>query len=142
MLHSIDVNGFLISVSDTWLARLGYSRGEVIGKRSVDFMTAESRARAINTVLPAFFLTGRCDDVEYEMVTRSGEVVEVLLSAVLERDACGRPLHTTAVIQDVTSRRRTERALREERQHLAYIIEGTHAGTWERNIQTGETRFN
>lgn len=142
MLHSIDMNGLLVSVSDAWLARLGYSRQEVIGRRSTDFMTAESRHRAVNTVLPAFFLTGRCDEVEYELVTRSGEVIEVLLSGVLERDASGRPLHSTAVIQDVTGRRRAERALREERQHLAYIIEGTHAGTWEWNIQTGETRFN
>lgn len=142
MLHSIDMNGVLVSVSDTWLAKLGYSREEVIGRRSVDFLTAKSRDHAAHTVLPAFFQTGRCDDVEYEMVTGSGAVIEVLLSAVLERDASGRPLHTTAVIQDVTGRRLAERALREERQHLAYIIEGTHAGTWEWNIQTGETRFN
>ena len=142
MLHSIDVNGVLVGVSDAWLAKLGYSREEVIGRRSTEFMTAESRDRAINTVLPSFFRTGRCDDVEYDMLTRSGEVIEVLLSAVLERDASGQPIHSTAVIQDVTSRHRAERALREERQHLAYIIEGTHAGTWEWNIQTGETRFN
>jgi diguanylate cyclase (GGDEF)-like protein/PAS domain S-box-containing protein len=142
MLHSIDMNGVLVSVSDTWLARLGYSREEVIGRRSTDFLTARSREHATRDVLPAFFKAGRCDDVEYEMVTRSGEVIEVLLSAVLEFDASGRPLHTTAVTQDVTHRRQAERALREERQHLAYIIEGTHAGTWEWNIQTGETRFN
>ena len=142
MLHSIDMNGVLVTVSDTWLARLGYSREEVIGKRSVDFLTAKSREHAARNVLPAFFKAGRCDEVEYEMVARSGEVIEVLLSAVLEFDASGRPIHSTAVIQDVTSRRRAERALREERQHLAYIIEGTHAGTWEWNIQTGETRFN
>ena len=105
MLHSIDMNGVLVSVSDTWLAKLGYSREEVIGRRSVDFLTAKSRDHAAHTVLPAFFQTGRCDDVEYEMVTGSGAVIEVLLSAVLERDASGRPLHTTAVIQDVTGRR-------------------------------------
>lgn len=142
MLHSIDMNGVLISVSDAWLAKLGYSREEVIGRRSTDFLTAKSRDYATRNVLPAFFQAGRCDEVEYEMVTRSGEVIEVLLSAVLEFDASGRPLHTTAAIQDVTGRRQAERALREERQHLAYIIEGTHAGTWEWNIQTGETRFN
>lgn len=32
--------------------------------------------------------------------------------------------------------------LREERKRLAGIIEGTGAGTWEWNVQTGETRFN
>lgn len=142
MLHSIDMNGVLVSVSDAWLAKLGYSREEVIGRRSVEFLTARSRDHATRNVLPSFFQKGHCDEVEYEMVTRSGEVIEVLLSAVLEFDESGRPAHTTAVIQDVTQRRRAERALREERQHLAYIIEGTHAGTWEWNIQTGETRFN
>ena len=142
MLHSIDMNGVLVSVSDTWLAKLGYSREEVIGRRSTEFLTAKSRDHATRNVLPSFFATGRCDEVEYEMVTRAGGVIEVLLSAVLEFDLSGRPLHTTAVIQDVTGRRQAERALREERQHLAYIIEGTHAGTWEWNIQTGETRFN
>ena len=32
--------------------------------------------------------------------------------------------------------------LQEERTRLAGIIEGTGAGTWEWNVQTGETRFN
>jgi len=36
----------------------------------------------------------------------------------------------------------SEAVLREKQQRLAYIIEGTNAGTWEWNIQTGETIFN
>jgi diguanylate cyclase len=45
-------------------------------------------------------------------------------------------------VVDVTERQLAEMALREERQRLASIIEGTGAGTWEWNVQTGETRFN
>ena len=142
MLHSIDSHGRLLSVSDAWLSKLGYAREEVIGRPSVDFLTPASRKHAVTQVLPLFFEQGRCDDVEYQMVTRSGQVVDVLMSAILERDASGQPLRSTAVMQDVTERRRAERALLEERQRLAYIIEGTHAGTWEWNIQTGETHFN
>src|ERR1700722_5742946 len=142
MLHSIDSKGCLLGVSNIWLAKMGYSREEVIGRPSVSFLTPASRERAVNEVLPLFFKQGRCDDVEYQMVTRSGQVIDVLMSAILERDASGQPLCSTAVIQDVTERHRAERALLEERQRLAYIIEGTHAGTWEWNIQTGETRFN
>ena len=142
MLHSIDSQGCLLSVSDAWLSKLGYAREDVIGRPSVAFLTPASRERALTHVLPLFFERGYCENVEYEMVTRSGEVIDVLLSAILERDSFNRPLRTTAVIQDVTERRRAERALQEERQRLAYIIEGTHAGTWEWNIQTGETRFN
>jgi diguanylate cyclase (GGDEF)-like protein/PAS domain S-box-containing protein len=142
MLHSIDERGCLLSVSDVWLSKLGYTREEVIGRPSVDFLTPASREHARTCVLPRFFEHGRCDEVEYQMVTRSGEIIDVLMSAILERDAAGQPLRSTAVMQDVTARRRAERALLEERQRLAYIIEGTHAGTWEWNIQTGETHFN
>ena len=142
MLHSIDSQGRLLSVSDAWLAKLGYSREQVLGQPSVSFLTPASREKAISEVLPQFFAQGRCEDVEYQMVTRSGRVIDILMSAVLERDASGQPLRSVAVIQDVTERRRAERALLEERQRLAYIIEGTRAGTWEWNIHTGETRFN
>jgi diguanylate cyclase len=142
MMHSIDVQGRLTTVSDLWLAKLGYSREEVTGRKSTDFLTPESGARAQNSVLPDFFKRGYMEDVEYQMVTRTGEVLDVLMSAILERDEVGHPLRSLAVTQDVTARRRAERALFEERQRLAYLVEGTRAGTWEWNVQTGETRFN
>ncbi len=47
-----------------------------------------------------------------------------------------------AVARDITSRKATELALEEEKVRLANIIEGTQAGTWEWNIQTGEGDIN
>ncbi|WP_349962888.1 diguanylate cyclase [Rhizobium sp. ZPR3] len=117
MLHSINKDGFLISVSDAWLSKLGYSREEVIGKRSSEFLTAESRAYAVREVLPAFFLSGRSDNIEYQMVCKDGQIIDVLLSAVLDRmpgEAGGVSL---AVITDVTALKAAKRqlALSEER---------------------------
>lgn len=37
---------------------------------------------------------------------------------------------------------KAETQLREEKQRMLQIIEGTRAGTWEWNVQTGETKFN
>ena len=105
MLHSIDSQGRLLGVTDVWLAKLGYSRDEVIGRPSVSFLTPASREHAVNHVLPLFFKQGRCEDVEYQMVTRSGQVIDVLMSAILERDASGQPLCSTAVIQRSEERR-------------------------------------
>ncbi|MCE5269849.1 PAS domain S-box protein [bacterium] len=45
-------------------------------------------------------------------------------------------------VRDISDRKRAEKKLQEERQRLASIIEGTHVGTWEWNVQTGETVFN
>ncbi len=39
-------------------------------------------------------------------------------------------------------RKKAEQALRQERQRLGAIIEGTNAGTWEWNVQSGEAIFN
>jgi PAS domain S-box-containing protein len=45
-------------------------------------------------------------------------------------------------ITDVTERKLTEQHVRHERQRLSNILWGTGVGTWEWNVQTGETRFN
>nr|WP_320115589.1 diguanylate cyclase [uncultured Desulfuromonas sp.] len=45
-------------------------------------------------------------------------------------------------IGSVMQQKRAVVALGKERQRLAFILEGTHVGTWEWNVQTGETVFN
>ena len=141
MLHSIDPQGRLLTVTGHWLDSLGYTREEVIGKPFADFMTEASREQR-GLALQAYFATGRCEDVAYQLVRKNGEIIDVLLSAVLDRDGSGQPLRSMTVMQNVTQRLLAERALRDERVRLASIIEGTGAGTWEWNFQTGEVRFN
>ncbi len=142
MLHSIDAQGRLLMVSDTWLARLGHRRCEVIGHAVVDFLSADSRARAVAVGLPEFFKTGRCDAVPYQMLAKDGKVIDVLISSRLERDEHSAPLRSLAVLEDVTLRLRAEHELGQEHERLAHIIAATDAGTWEWNVQTGEMRLN
>jgi len=46
------------------------------------------------------------------------------------------------VVHDITEITQGRVNLANERERLANIIEGTNVGTWEWNVQTGETRFN
>ena len=39
MMHSIDRSGRLVRVNRRWLHGLGYKKREVLGKRSIDFLT-------------------------------------------------------------------------------------------------------
>jgi len=43
MLHSIDPEGRIVSVSDFWVEVMGYEREEVIGRKLTDFFTEQSR---------------------------------------------------------------------------------------------------
>jgi len=123
MLHSIDEKGLLISVSDAWLAKLGYARDEVVGRRSSDFLTAESREHAVRNVLPEFFRRGRCDNVQYQMVCKDGSVIDVLLSAVLDNDPLGHGRMSRAVITDVTALKQTKRQLAESEARYRGLVE-------------------
>ena len=110
-LHSINEAGNIVSVSDAWLAKLGYERHEVLGRQPTDFLTPESRERAIRDVLPAFVRAGRCDDVRYRMVKKNGNVIDVLLSSVLSEDPSGRGRVSLAVLTDITALVEAKRGL-------------------------------
>lgn len=47
-----------------------------------------------------------------------------------------------ALESEISVRKETQESLIEERKRLNYILEGTNAGTWEWNVQTGDTIFN
>jgi PAS domain S-box-containing protein len=106
MLHSIGPDGRLRSVSQRWLATLGYSREEVIGRLFTDFLTEASLRLAQEVVLPEFMRTGACQDVPSEFVRKDGHVLATLLSAVAERDPQGGVLRSLAVITDVSEQKR------------------------------------
>lgn len=108
MLHSIDPQGRLISVSDYWLECLGYDRSEVIGRKSVDFLTPQSRQYAQEVVLPAYFETGVCKEVPYQFIKKNGEIIDVVLSAIAEKDGSGQMIRSLAVLIDITERQRAE----------------------------------
>ncbi len=118
MLHSIDSAGVLISVSDYWLEVLGYSREEVIGRRVSEFYTPESRNTAEQIVIPQFFRTGFCKDVPYRYVKKNGEVIDVLLSAIAERDERGVIVRSLSVSINITERKEAEQALIQARDDL------------------------
>ena len=112
MMHSIDKSGALISVSDYWTEVMGYAREEALGKKSVDFLTPESRSRALQAI-PDFLRRGTYTNIPYQMVKRDGSIIDVLLSAIVVNDDEGNFSRAQAVIVDVTERNRAQAQLRD-----------------------------
>jgi len=116
MHHSLDARGCLVTVSDLWLETLGYERDEVIGRHLTDFMSRRSQQLAKNIHQEEFFTSGAVRNAPFQMITRDGGTIDILLSAVAERDEQGQLLGSLAVLTDVTERLQTEDEVRQ----LAY----------------------
>ena len=108
LMHSIDPQGRILSVSELWLQTLGYEEREVLGHHTTEFMTPETARYARDVVIPQAKRNGRCDNIEYQMRARDGRVLDVLLSAIWLYDKDGQPLHSLAVLQDVTEKKRLQ----------------------------------
>jgi PAS domain S-box-containing protein len=108
-LHSVGIDGKLQKVSNAWITLLGYSREEVIEHEITEFMTVESAINYKSNTLPALARGEQVHDVEFQFVRKTGEVLDVLLSAKL----IGKPPVTVGGLVDVTARKRAEDALRQ-----------------------------
>ena len=117
MMHSIDSDNRLVSVNEVWLRTLGYRRDEVLGRPPMEFLTEESRQR-VEDLMPEFRRRGSIDEAELCFVKKSGEIIDVLLSAVLQPGHD----HTFAFLVDVTERKRMQSALERSEQRLAQIV--------------------
>jgi diguanylate cyclase (GGDEF)-like protein/PAS domain S-box-containing protein len=122
MMHSVDTDRRLVSVNDAWLQRFGYQRSEVLGRASTEFLTPESRRRAEESVIPRFVSEGFLRDVDYQMVTKHGEVIDVQLSAIWQRDAAGRPLRTLSVLKETTEQKRLAAELAAEKERIEVTL--------------------
>lgn len=83
MMHMIDPDGRFYKANRRWTDTLGYKREDVLGKKSVDFLTPESRERAIKDTLPLFWRVGSARSVGYGFVRRDGGVQDVQMDAEL-----------------------------------------------------------
>jgi len=81
--------------------------------------------------------------IEHRIVRRdTGEIRTVHERCVHERDGAGVIIRSIGMVQDITERKKAEQEVNLQKERLANIVEGANVGTWEWNVQTGETIFN
>jgi len=112
MLHSVDGAGLVVTVTDHWLQKLGYRREEVIGRPISDFFTATDRERLSGDALREFISQGDFNNEERQVVTKDGQVLDLIVSAISSRNAAGQVDRMLIASKDVTERNRAERQLR------------------------------
>lgn len=95
----------------------------------------------INEVVNEAIINGTPYDLELEFVNFQEQELWVRVIGNVEfKD--GKAVRLYGTLQDINERKILEIELAEDRKRLNQILEATNAGTWEWNVQTGETIFN
>jgi PAS domain S-box-containing protein len=112
MLHTVDGDGRVITVTDHWLAKLGFRRDEVLGRPITDFMSAADQRKYADGALQTLIAEGGFQNLERQMVTKDGRTIDLVMSAIGHRDPEGNVDRLLVASKDVTERNRAERQLR------------------------------
>jgi PAS domain S-box-containing protein len=123
---------------------LGYSEAELLARTVYDVTCPDDRdhGRKLSRLLDA----GETDvfDVEKRYIRKDGSMVWARTTVNVIQDAFGRPSRHTAVIQDLSARKRAERDLHASKDRLQLAFDATQLGWWQydplRRMGWGDTR--
>ncbi|MEI7433590.1 MAG: PAS domain S-box protein [Methanomicrobiales archaeon] len=125
MVLSTIEEGRILDVNDTFLATLGYSREEVIGRTTMDLKLYVDPAQR-NTLLNQVRETGQMGNMEVKIYRKDRDLVSGLLTSITI-DIDGTPRLFTAII-NLTDRKRTEEALAESEEQFRGIFDSVNDG--------------
>jgi PAS domain S-box-containing protein len=135
LLCIADTDGNFLKVNKAWEDTLGYTVEELENKKFFDFIHKDDIEPTLEAVsqlagqdrVIRFVNRYRCKDGSYRHIEwRSHPQGKIIYAAAT----------------DVTEKVNALNYLREQSERLSNVIDGTNAGTWEWNIQTGEVIFN
>ena len=140
MIVLMDADGITRFVSDSSERVLGYRSEELMNVYAIQQMVhPDDQKRVKEEFLNA--ITNGFGGSQYRHKHKNGSWV--YLEAIGSNKLDNPYLKSVVInVRDITERKKAEDALRESEARLSNVIEGTNVGTWEWNVQTGETIFN
>jgi two-component system NtrC family sensor kinase len=127
--QSLDINGNLLEVNNTWLSTLGYTREEVIGRWFGDFLVPgyQDDFRAI---FLRFKAAGEIAGIEFPMVRKDGSTILVSFNGKIGQDKSGDFKQSHCVFTDITERKRAEEKLSLMAQEWQLTFDSLHDAVW------------
>jgi phosphoserine phosphatase RsbU/P len=108
---TLQTNGRIASVNQTLLGWTGHSADDMAGKRFTDFLNMAGRIYYETHIAPLLRMQGFFNEFAIEMVTASGQPIQMICNALEGRDSAGKPLFIRLALLKATDRRRYEREL-------------------------------
>ena len=109
-------NGRIQRVNRTLLGWTGHTSDQMTGKRFSDFLNMAGRIYYETHIAPLLRMQGFFSEFAIDMVSATGEPIQMIANAIEGRDAAGSPLFIRLAVIRATDRRRYEHELLESRE--------------------------
>ncbi len=100
--QSLDENGNLLAVNDTWVETFGCARDEAVGRNFGDFL-ADDYKQGFRENFPKFKSAGKVAGVEFEIRRKDGERRHIVFNGRVAHNQDGSFRQTHCVFTDVTA---------------------------------------
>lgn len=129
--QSLDEQGNIIEVNQTWLDILGYQKNDVIGKSFADFLNPEWEDH-FKENFPKFKALGEVLGVEFEMKKKDGTYIPTRFDGRIRRGQAGNFIQTHCVFRNLSEEKKLQKKIAEQeialRQNQKLEAIGTLAG--------------
>ncbi len=134
----LSLDSKIATVNESFAKMHGYTVDELQSMSLQDLDTSET-SRSVSERISRIS-SGETITFEVEHYHKDGHIIILEVSASLV--SIGNEKIIQSFHREITERKQAEVLLKNEHLRLQGIIEGTNVGTWEWNIQTGETIYN
>lgn len=126
--QSLDEDGYILEVNNTWIDKLGYRKEMVVNKWFGDFLDPKYVEKFKNG-FSNFKIKGEVTEVEYELIKADNSRIPVLLDGKVAYDSFGNFKQTHCIFKDITGQKNAENALVESEKYYKTIFENTGTAT-------------
>jgi PAS domain S-box-containing protein len=136
----IDLKGEVVLVNEALCNMVGYSEKELIGWNFANFLYPDDSAQLLGLFTDAFIGKNEHPSIEFRTIHRDGHIVWLYTSptALLNGDEI---IGFSAIIHDVTGRKRAEEVLRESEERFRSVLNNSLDMIYSLNLQTGKYEY-
>ncbi|MFO8166144.1 MAG: PAS domain S-box protein, partial [Desulfatiglandales bacterium] len=119
----VDPAGNLTFFNDALCTITGYTRDELMGLNNRSYTTPET-AKKMYRIFNQVYRTGKpLRIMDYEVIGKNGKKIILEMSTSLIQDPADKPVGFRGVVRDITSRKKTEKALKENEEKYRTLSE-------------------
>ena len=123
--YEVDLAGNFTFLNDSMCRIFGYSKDELMGMNDRQYTDKENAKKLFQAYNEVYRKGERRIGYDFEIIRKDGTKRYIEASILLQKDSSDKPIGFRGIIRDITERKRTEEALRQEKDFNQTLVQAS-----------------